>query len=212
MTAKTGVRSPRQARSKATVEAILEAAAQVLRSEGLEGCTTSKIAKRAGVGVGSLYQYFGNKEAIYDALIDRLLAERLRRRSETLRRPTETEELGPEIMKMVDALVTLHLTDPELQHQLHRYEAAAGFGRLEEHTEQMMSVAVEVIRRYQHLFRPIDPELAARIAVLAMTGVGERLARQDPEALGAPAVRREMAALLAGYLSPLNPIVGLDLP
>jgi len=55
------VRRPSQARSRGTVAAILEATSQVLRREGLEGCTTTKIAERAGVSVGTLYQYFPNK-------------------------------------------------------------------------------------------------------------------------------------------------------
>jgi len=62
-------KTPIQARSSATVEAILEAAARILESEGLEGYTTNAIAKRAGVSIGSLYQYFPNKDAVTAALV-----------------------------------------------------------------------------------------------------------------------------------------------
>ena len=62
---------PSQARSKATVEAILVAAAQVFRRQGYAGATTDRIAERAGVSVGSLYQYFPNKDAILVALTER---------------------------------------------------------------------------------------------------------------------------------------------
>ena len=62
-------KTPVQARSNATVEAILEAAARILETEGLEGYTTNAIAKRAGVSIGSLYQYFPNKDAITAALM-----------------------------------------------------------------------------------------------------------------------------------------------
>ena len=55
---------PRQDRSRATVDAILEAAARVLVKEGFERTTTNRVAEAAGVSVGSLYQYFPNKEAI----------------------------------------------------------------------------------------------------------------------------------------------------
>ncbi len=54
-----------------TVEAILEAAAQLLEAGGLEGYTTNHIAERAGVSIGSLYQYFPNKDAVTVALIER---------------------------------------------------------------------------------------------------------------------------------------------
>ena len=57
-------RNPKQARAKATVDAILEAAFQVLDSDGYAKFTTSRIAKRAGVSIGTLYQYFDDRDAI----------------------------------------------------------------------------------------------------------------------------------------------------
>lgn len=61
-------RSPMQERSKETVEVILEATAQILKKEGLESCSTNKIAERAGISIGTLYQYFKNKEGIIQEL------------------------------------------------------------------------------------------------------------------------------------------------
>ncbi|UPG92248.1 TetR family transcriptional regulator [Luteibacter aegosomaticola] len=57
-------KSPKQARSNELVAAILEAAAQVLAKEGVARFTTARVAERAGVSVGSIYQYFPNKAAI----------------------------------------------------------------------------------------------------------------------------------------------------
>ena len=62
---------PRQARSAATVEAILDASAHILERGGLEALNTNAIAERAGVSIGSLYQYFPGKDAILAALIRR---------------------------------------------------------------------------------------------------------------------------------------------
>ena len=62
---------PAQARSAATVEAILQAATQVLISSGFEKMSTTRIAERAGVSVGSFYQYFPNKRALLAALVHR---------------------------------------------------------------------------------------------------------------------------------------------
>ncbi|MFN7399386.1 MAG: TetR/AcrR family transcriptional regulator [Sandaracinobacter sp.] len=55
---------PRQSRSRATVDAILEAAAQVLENEGEPGFNTNAVAERAGVGIGSIYRYFPDKQEI----------------------------------------------------------------------------------------------------------------------------------------------------
>jgi len=62
-------RRPSQERSRESVDVIIEASAQVLQDYGYRGATTNRIAERAGVSVGTLYQYFNNKDEIFDALI-----------------------------------------------------------------------------------------------------------------------------------------------
>lgn len=64
-------RKPAQARSSDTVQTILEAAARILEERGFEGYNTNDVAARAGVSIGSLYQYFPNKDAVTKALIQR---------------------------------------------------------------------------------------------------------------------------------------------
>jgi AcrR family transcriptional regulator len=68
--AKPPRRRPSQARARESVAAILEASAQVLQHAGYKRTTTNRIAERAGVSVGTLYQYFCNKDEILDALIE----------------------------------------------------------------------------------------------------------------------------------------------
>ncbi|MCC8609282.1 TetR/AcrR family transcriptional regulator [Xanthomonas vesicatoria] len=63
-------KSPQQARSRATVEVIRQASIQVLVAEGLHGCTTTRVAERAGVSVGSVYQYYPNRQAMLIAVLD----------------------------------------------------------------------------------------------------------------------------------------------
>jgi len=64
-------RRPRQSRSRATWDAILEAAAQVLERDGPAGFNTASVAERAGVSIGTLYQYFPDKQAILLAAAER---------------------------------------------------------------------------------------------------------------------------------------------
>ncbi|WP_372661954.1 TetR/AcrR family transcriptional regulator [Hydrogenophaga sp.] len=63
-----------QARSLVTVDAVFEAAIQVLLSEGVPRLTTTRVAERAGVSVGTLYQYFPNKQALLYAVLQRHLS------------------------------------------------------------------------------------------------------------------------------------------
>jgi AcrR family transcriptional regulator len=74
---KLGIKKPKQERSKSTVEAILEAVTQIMDKDGAMGLTTNKIAEKAGVSVGSLYQYFKNKESIFEAILLRMTEENL---------------------------------------------------------------------------------------------------------------------------------------
>lgn len=63
-------KSPKQTRSKALVEAIYEATVRILPGVGSENITTKKVAEIAGVSIGSLYQYFPNKNSILEAVMD----------------------------------------------------------------------------------------------------------------------------------------------
>lgn len=94
---------PRQARAAATVDAIFEAAIQVLLADGPRGLTTTRVAERAGVSVGTLYQYYGNKQALLYALNERYM--------DVLAAKVESTCLahhGQPIAEMVEALVTTY--------------------------------------------------------------------------------------------------------
>ena len=69
-------KSPVQARSTATVQTLHVAAIQVLTQEGLSRCTTTRIAERAGMSVGSLYQYYPNRDALLAAVLEKHLDDR----------------------------------------------------------------------------------------------------------------------------------------
>lgn len=94
---------PRQTRATVTVDAIFEAAIQVLLAEGLPRFTTTRVAARAGVSVGTLYQYFPHKQALVYALNERyldILADKVERSC--------ADHRGAPIRQMIEALVTTY--------------------------------------------------------------------------------------------------------
>lgn len=106
---------PRQARARATVEAIVVATAQLLTERGFESVTTARVAERAGVSIGSLYQYFPNKQALAAAVIDyygEKFAEAFIRSVEALPRRTLAES--------VDALIHAGFAAHPHERDLHR--------------------------------------------------------------------------------------------
>ena len=110
-------KQPRQARSNDLVAAVLEAALQVLATEGAHRFTTTRVAEKAGVSVGSLYQYFPGKEALVAAVIERHQQEILRTvQSELAEVPAQPLEKA--IRKLVAVAVKAHRVDPELHRVL----------------------------------------------------------------------------------------------
>lgn len=88
MAKKKPVRAPRktptQERALRTVEALLDATAQVLVAEGWHKTTTNKVAERAGTSIGTLYEYFPSKESLVTAVIERLSERLLARMLQTM--------------------------------------------------------------------------------------------------------------------------------
>ncbi|HYD52847.1 MAG TPA: TetR/AcrR family transcriptional regulator [Gemmatimonadaceae bacterium] len=116
-------REPRQERSKQTVEAVLEAVRVVARREGAGAVTTNRIAEAAGVSIGTLYQYFPDKHAIFTALHQRHV-EQVRA---VIERAVEAHAASLEEFSrvLVEGLSELHAADPEL-HELVTAEVPEG--------------------------------------------------------------------------------------
>jgi AcrR family transcriptional regulator len=110
---KTSRRRPKQRRSRETVDAILEAVIKLLRRGGSNAITTNRIADIAGVSIGSIYQYFPNKRAIFVALhqrhvdsIDRMIRGKIVEHA--------ASPLKDLVRALVEGMVEAHETDPEL--------------------------------------------------------------------------------------------------
>lgn len=110
---------PVQNRSKITVEAILAAAAQIFELHGYAGGTTNRIAERAGVSVGTLYQYFPSKEALAVALLEQHIQETQRRMREWVgHMVAENHALHEALEDYVAGMMDVHVERPRLQHIL----------------------------------------------------------------------------------------------
>jgi AcrR family transcriptional regulator len=128
---KAARREPRQRRAQQTVEAILDAVVRIVKREGAQAVTTNRIAEVAGASIGSVYQYFPDKRAIFAALhrrhieqVDRMLESTLVRNASS-----SLEEL---MRAMIDGMVDAHSTAPEFYQALlveipHRTEGTQDF-------------------------------------------------------------------------------------
>lgn len=116
---------PGQARSQETVRIILEASARILESDGMRGLNTNAIAERAGVSIGSLYQYFPNKDSIVLALISSF-EETFHDTVVEAVQEGKGQELKNRLRSVIRALVSAHYYRPRLKRVLEIEEERLG--------------------------------------------------------------------------------------
>jgi len=187
-------KQPRQARAQATVAAILEAAARILETEGLPGFTTNAVAERAGVSIGSLYQYFPAREALLAAL--------MRDKRETLLAGLEAavdRSVGGDLSALVVALVRAGIAHWQAQPGLTRgLSYAEAVLPMDAETTELKRRIVTVIAGALARHGVANPAEAARdLAALTygMTDATGGFGPSDPATLEERIVRAA-----AGYL------------
>lgn len=192
---------PRQERSKATVEAIMAATAQVLVEHGYEGATTARVAERAGVSIGSLYQYFPNKESLVASLIER--------HADEIVQVMRAALSGPDQLSLVDGLGAIvaagakaHRISPALHKIL--YEQVPRVGQLakamDTHRKVTMIIEGFLRARADDLPQGSDPKTMAIVVETALEALTHRAVVDRPELLDEGLVERETYRLLLSYL------------
>lgn len=192
-------KTPLQARSNVTVDAILQAAIQVLVAVGKEKLTTTLVAQRAGVSVGTLYQYFPNKSSLLQAALKRHMAAvsgTIDEASRTLR--------GHSIFEMASTLAIAYL-----KAKMYNVKESVALYAVSSDIDGM-TIAKQAgqrgIQKLTELFatapEPLtkDPQLIATVVLSTFNGISRRLLEsKSPERELAP-LREELLALVDAYL------------
>lgn len=192
-------KQPKQQRSAETRDRILDAAAHVFAEFGYRGGTTNRIAEAANISIGSLYQYFPNKDAILAALTDAhidagaaLLATRL-----AAGMPPALED---QLRLFVRATIDNHRDDPQL-HQVLFAEAPRSptlLARLRDAEEIAVAAAHDLLARHPDVQVP-DLKFAARMTVATIESLTHRLIACAQPA-DAQELEDSMTDMLAAYL------------
>jgi AcrR family transcriptional regulator len=195
-------RTPQQARSKARLARVLQAAERVLVGEGVQALTTTRVAAEAKVSVGSLYQYLPDRDAIIDALAAGYFA-KLEAAMDGFVQASTAERWDDPVGVLLDAYAGIYRTE-------HGFRALWFGSSL---TEQTRAADREHKRRMADGIRRIllalgvarDDEglgLACHAAVLAADALAQEAFRRDPE--GDPGLLDESKLMLRGYLAALT--------
>ena len=195
-------RSPAQHRARATVDDILEATARIIARDGYAAVTTGKIARVAGVGAGSLYQYFPSKEAVVEALQDRHFAAMGRT---FLARMEELEDAP--LAELVQGLAALMRNSELLNSRLSRELLSVPARGRPRAVLELEDRCAEILHRALVRIAPKADAAALRIPVFVVVQTVEALilgaSQRRPRGLNRQRFTQELAALVTRYLAPI---------
>ena len=193
-------RRPVQERSLATVEAILQAAAQVFERHGYAAGTTNRIAERAGVSIGTLYQYFPNKDAILVALVHEHLAESTAALQPHLDRLNHGAGFDDVLPDIVHAMVAMHALAPGLHRVLFEETQLPPTLRaeLDELEDRLVEAAASALAADRDSSLA-DLRLSARIVISTIEGLTHRLVLRPPPGVTPEAVASEITEVVRAY-------------
>ncbi|MFY2856545.1 TetR/AcrR family transcriptional regulator [Achromobacter xylosoxidans] len=193
-------KSPRQQRSQQTVDTILQATARVLAEYGYAGTNTNRIAETAGVSVGSLYQYFPNKNALIAALHDRHDKQMLALIDEVLDgNPAAT--LRERVAAIVAASLHAHLLEPALHRVLERefplFDQPRDHSRADQDIHRRMRHLLELHREE---IAQQDRELATYVVLRIMESLVHAVALEPPAGFDPRQLEGAVVDAVMGYL------------
>jgi len=199
---RTGARKqPKQERARATVEAILTATARILVRDGFERASTNRIAEEAGVSVGSLYQYFPNKESLVAALMDRHVDEMHAIVKGQLSRVLSLP-LRRAARELVELMIRAHAVEPKLHRvfaeQVPRVGPLARITGLERRLENMTRTVLEGMNER---VRPQNLDVAAFIVTQTVDALTHAAVLYRPDKLASEEFVDEVVELVVRYLA-----------
>lgn len=190
-------KEPRQERSKATVDAVVHAAARILSDHGWAGFTTNRVAETAGVSIGSLYQYFPDKISIVEAVRHRHLEDCLT----VMKRVTEQQYPLPQFVKeLVTGMIAVHSIHPGL-HKVLLDDAPSHEGMNDPNSafeKEYLGLYSKALAAHVTAGSKAESGTAALIVSDAIDGIIHNAARRGE--LQSPKIKREMIALVEAYL------------
>lgn len=189
---------PAQARSRATVEAIMESATYILTKMGWDGLTTNAIAEKAGVNIGSLYQFFPNKEAIITELQRRHAVATQTELFQTLDILPQQRSLRDALMLIVEGIITEHRIAPAMHKAIHE-ELPGSIRHLNEDKQNLHRLFSDALKPF--MTNVPDPELSVYLMGVALHGIVHTVTADRPDLLKQQHLVTEIVTLFESYLS-----------
>lgn len=192
-----------QGRSRATVDTLIEATARILVAEGFDRASTNRIAREAGVSVGSLYQYYPSKEALVAAVIQRHNRDLMEQVGQAFAKAAG-EPLEEGVRTLVSAAIDAHRIDPALHCVLAEQTPRVGaLAEVEAFNRDYFGLLRAYLEDHKGELRALDLDLAAYVCVTAIEALTHTAVLHRPELLSDDAAAQlveEARRLVLGYL------------
>lgn len=196
-------KKPQQRRSRVTIDTIFEATIQVLLANGLDRITTVQIADRAGVSVGSLYQYFPNKRALLAAVVKRHVGEVVDATIHACK-SAHGKTIGEMCATMMTAFVDAKTRRPEVSRALYLPSAAVNAdaivkeeaGRCAQAVHEMLMTATDA------KFAPAD--MVSNFLIASIVGPTKAIIESGGNRASFEKLKLHLTALGVGYLKQVS--------
>jgi len=193
-------KTPLQARSTITVEAISEATIQVLLSHGADRLTTTRVAQRAGVSVGTLYQYYPHKQSLLFAVLENHLTN-VMAKVEAACESACRKPLVEMIREMVEAFVDAKMDRADISVALYQVAADVGGPALIERINQRSRKTVEAMLETASDIKSPPDRFAIDIMLSAMAGAMRSLLETGPSPATVRKAREQLVLLCQSYMT-----------
>lgn len=191
-------KTPQQSRSVATVEAIHDATIQVLLKSGPDQLTTVRVAQRAGVSVGTLYQYFPNKQALLFAVLERHLLE-VSKAVEDACAANHFQPLEVMVDELVNRFIDAKLADRDTSVALYRIAAEVGGSILVDRNRKRYEAAIATLLKTADLPGSANINFMAHMIFLTMAGTLRGHLERDAPLRTTKLLREHLAKLVVAY-------------
>lgn len=200
---------PVQARSAVTVDAVLEATIQVLLEAGKERLTTTRVAYRAGVSVGTLYQYFPNKSALLQGALKRHL-DKVASAVEEVCRQQRGKNLSEMATALIDTFLEIKLKDCKASVALYSVGSDVDGARIVQQVGIRSNKAIVDMLETAREGLATDAPVVAAMVQDAMVGVSRRLLESGAPEKHFEVLRRELIFFVCTYLEASSKRIGSD--
>ncbi|MES2527449.1 MAG: TetR/AcrR family transcriptional regulator [Bdellovibrionota bacterium] len=194
-------KEPNQERARDTVENIVGATAHILEKDGFEKISTNRIAEKAGVSIGSLYQYFPTKEAIFSFMMERYVKSQTEMVDKLIQERRQSLDLKETVRIIISAIMESKIKQSRFQKMFaEKVLSFAGYESLHKQDEHLISVFEKYLEPFGDEVRKENLDITLYFVIQSVKVLPIAILYQNKIKLQDPRVTEELVELVYRYM------------